>query len=83
LLERTCVIADPIDDAVATVPEDRLGGLAADLAKVLETQRARIEYAESRRGSLAAVGGVLLAAGLAGTVQIASNDSEPGRYGHS
>ena len=40
----------------------------------MDTQRGRIEYAESRRGALATVGGVLLAAGLAGLLAVGKVD---------
>jgi hypothetical protein len=43
------------------------------LGILMETQRMRIEYAESRRGSLATVGGVILAAGLAGLLSVAKS----------
>jgi hypothetical protein len=43
----------------------------------LETQRLRIEYAESRRAALGVLGGVLLAAGMAALVQIAGAGIEP------
>lgn len=48
--------------------------LEKSVAGLLETQRARIEYAESRRGSLATVGGVLLAAGFTGLLAVGKTD---------
>jgi hypothetical protein len=45
------------------------------LSKVVESQRLRIEYAESRRGALATVGGVVLAAGLAGVLVVANSQN--------
>ena len=45
--------------------------IAGSVGPILETQRQRIEYAETRRGALATVAGVVLAAGLAGLLTVA------------
>jgi hypothetical protein len=72
--------AEPRDVDQALVDEIRKlnaseqDGLQLTLARQLDTQRARIEYAESRRGALVTVGGVVLAAGLAGLLTLAKTN---------
>jgi hypothetical protein len=62
----------PDMDSVDRLTEAQQRLVQETLSRVLETQRVRIEYAESRRGALATVGGVVLAAGLAGLLPVAT-----------
>jgi hypothetical protein len=57
--------------------------LRTELAELMNRQQARIEYAEARRGALATIGGVLLAAGLTGLLPLAKSDWDyfPARLG--
>lgn len=67
-------VPDPIREALKGLDQADVERLTSLVAPILDTQRARIEYAESRRSTLAAVGGVLLAAGIAALIPIASSD---------
>jgi hypothetical protein len=54
--------------------DDERTRLSETFSALMNDLRARIEYAESRRGALATVGGVLLAAGVAGLLQATQAD---------
>jgi hypothetical protein len=56
---------------LAQLSDDEVSSLEEMLPALIEHRTGRIEYAESRRTSFAVFGGVLLAAGVAGLVQLA------------
>lgn len=65
--------ADTLIAQISMLDAPQRQSLQQTVGAILETQRTRIEYAESRRGSLATVGGVILAAGLAGLLSVAKS----------
>lgn len=76
-------VDEALQNKIADLSKEEQKGLQETLGALMNVQRARIEYAESRRGSLATTGGVLLAAGVAALLQVAKDgwDYFPGRLG--
>jgi hypothetical protein len=63
--------SDPIKDHVSALDDDEVRAAQVPLEPLLDAQRTRIEYTETRRAALGVLGGVILAAGLAGLIQLA------------
>lgn len=64
-------VAEDIPPEISKLSEDEVERLSPIILGLVEHRTGRIEYAEGRRGSFAVFGGVLLAAGVAGLVQLA------------
>lgn len=60
-----------VQEALASWTSEELTAAQQPLGSVLDAQRLRIEYAETRRAALGVLAGVVLAAGLAGLIQLA------------
>lgn len=63
-----------IRELVERISPEQIAAAQAPLEAILDAQRMRIEYSETRRAALGVLGGVVLAAGLAGLIQVASAD---------
>jgi hypothetical protein len=63
-----------ISELVDGLSPDQLEAAQVPLEAVLDAQRLRIEYSETRRAALGVLGGVVLAAGLTGLIQLAGAD---------
>jgi ABC-type phosphate/phosphonate transport system permease subunit len=76
-------VDETLKNEIAALGTEDQKALQETLSSLMDDQRARIEYAESRRGSLATIGGVIVAAGLAALLQVAKDgwDYFPGRLG--
>lgn len=61
-----------IRELVERLGPEQVEAAQAPLEAILDAQRLRIEYSETRRAALGVLGGVVLAAGLAGLIQVAS-----------
>jgi hypothetical protein len=63
-----------IRELVERLSPEQIEAAQAPLEATLDVQRMRIEYSETRRAALGVLGGVVLASGLAGLIQVAGAD---------